>query len=81
MTTPSLTKQAPNNHVLHTTRIQNLKNTDGAERIDRPYDLDATAYRLIVGCCTQEDSAKQTSRGRRMLAKPITPVRVKEVKP
>ena len=80
MTTPSLTKRAPSIHVLHTTRIRNSNNAEGAERIDRPYDLAGTAYRVVLGCCTQEDSINQTSRGRLMTAKPTTPVRAKEVK-
>lgn len=80
MTTPSLTKRAPDVHALRAARNRNPKSADGTERIDRPYDLADTAYRVILGCCTQEESTQLTSRGRLMPAKPTTPVRTKEVK-
>jgi len=54
MTTPSLTKRAPDVHALRAARNRNPKSADGTERIDRPYDLADTAYRVILGCCTQE---------------------------
>jgi hypothetical protein len=60
-------------------RIQEPKDAACTERLEEPYDLAGATYRVILGCCTQEKSARNTNHRRLAPAKATTTVRAKEV--
>ena len=77
MTTPSLTRGAAKRRDPHAANARVPKDPLPTERSDPPFDLTETAYRVILGCCKQEDS--NSNCGRLTPAKDATPIRVKEV--
>lgn len=79
MNTPSSTKPSAPIQVLHSVRIRPSNIADDTERTDSAYDLSGTAYRVILGCCTQEETIRNTDHSRLAPARAITSVRAKEV--
>ena len=79
MITPSSTKPSAPIRVLHSARIRQPIIAGDTEQTDGAYDLSGAAYRVILGCCTQEESTKNTNHSRLAPAKATTSVRKKEV--
>ena len=79
MTTPSHPKPSVPIRVTHSVKIHPPESDAGAGLAEQPYDLSGSAYRVILGCCTQEESTKNISRRRQMPAQTTTPIRKKEV--
>lgn len=51
----------------------------GTPSTDPAFDLAGAAYRVVLGCCTQEETTTNTDHSRRVPAKAENPVRKKEV--
>jgi hypothetical protein len=79
MTTPLTAKPGVTIGITRLARTRQPIIAAGAEQTGVTYDLSGTAYRVVVGCCTQEESTKNTSHSRLAPAKATTSVRAKEV--
>ena len=79
MITPSSTKHSTPIRDLRSARIRQFNIASDTERTDGVYDLSGAAYRVVLGCCTQEESTRNTDHSRLAPAKATTSVTVKEV--
>jgi hypothetical protein len=79
MTTRPTTRDNPAVRVLHSVSIREPKDAACTERLEEPYDLAGATYRVVLGCCTQEESTRNTNPRRLAPAKATTIVRAKEV--
>ena len=79
MTTRPSTGDKPAIRVRHSVSIRESNDAASTQKQDVPYDLGSATYRVVLGCCTQEETTKNTNRRRFAPAKTKTPVRVKEV--
>lgn len=79
MTTPLPAKPGATIRITRLARTRQPIIAAGAEQTDGAYDLSGTAYRVVLGCCTQEESTKNTNQSRLAPAMAITSVTEKEV--
>lgn len=79
MSTQSRTESHAPIRVTHVGRTPQTTVTIAADPTDNLFDLSATAYRVVLGCCTQEETKRNTNHSRRKPAKAKTLVRKKEV--
>ena len=63
----------------HGAAVPAVKTAGGAPSADTAFDLAGAAYRVVLGCCTKEDTTTITDHSRRMPAKTKTTLRKKEV--
>lgn len=63
----------------HSVTVSGTKTVGDAPSTDAAFDLAGAAYRVVLGCCTKEETIITTDHGRRVPAKAATTVRKKEV--
>lgn len=79
MSTQSRTESHAPIRVTHVARTPQANITITDDQTDSLFDLSGTAYRVVLGCCTQEETIKNTNHSRRKPAKAKTSIRKKEV--
>jgi len=78
MNTRSRTEATTPIKVAHIVTTPSVTIDGGAGPADT-FDLAGAAYRVVLGCCTQEETIQNTDNSRRVPAKAKTSVRKKEV--
>ena len=79
MSTQSRTESHAPIRVTHVALTPQANITIADDQTDSPFDLSGTAYRVVLGCCTQEETIRNTDHSRCKPAKAKTSVRTKEV--